>query len=78
MTAKAFQFFAMSSSQRKAAAVIPEASQDSAYRPIGTEINDGGEAGINSAAMEASMEEGAFRCRTCLRGPPLTKKYAKN
>ena len=27
---------------------------------------------------ENSSETGEFRCRTCLRGPPLTKKYAKN
>ena len=23
-------------------------------------------------------ENGEFRCKTCHRGPPLTKKYAKN
>ena len=33
-----------------------------------------------SHAENASYEgpEGEFRCKSCLRGPPLTKKYAKN
>ena len=31
-----------------------------------------------AATNAAGAIEGAFRCITCKRGPPHTKKYAKN
>lgn len=33
--------------------------------------------GDNQNGMDGG-ENGEFRCKSCLRGPPLTKKYAKN
>ena len=39
--------------------------------PQANPINDAGTAGNDG-------NDGEFRCKTCLRGPPLTKKYAKN
>ena len=32
----------------------------------------------NGDSVANYEDNGEFRCKSCLRGPPLTKKYAKN
>lgn len=75
--AKASNFLMMQQQQRRKADVSGEAASKQVLQPApsvaGCETGDSG-----AAEGTAVGEGGEFRCKSCLRGPPLTKKYAKN
>ena len=81
MSMKAFNFFV--SSQRKS--LRPANTDNSASAVNSQQLQNGTSQGFIppqplpvAGEDSGSVDDGEFRCKTCFRGPPLTKKYAKN
>ena len=84
MTMKAFTYFASGASRSNLngkngdSLANNERSSEHLSRAYGTGGVGVTEQGTSQSNAVGDGDGGEFRCKSCLRGPPLTKKYAKN
>lgn len=77
MSSKAFNYFVMQHQRKKIETIGDGASKQFAQPGQLMPSNEGGDGGVGEGGALGG-DNGEFRCKSCLRGPPLTKKYAKN